>query len=80
MKNEITTQQFDRTVSAFRRTSQEDMKVEFFDNAFWAYGSELATLRLAASRDKGRQGFSENLRTFYFMIECPGFTGEWSTN
>lgn len=55
--------------------SQENMTVEYIKGAYYAYGSELACLRLfhrynlSSHNPKVRAGFSVNLKTWYFALE-----------
>lgn len=80
---EITKAQFNRAVSEFRSITKEQVEVNFYDGAFWVFGSELATLRLF-KKHAGSNGitadYSKNLSTFYFKMEAPSFCGEMSTN
>ena len=79
--NEITTAQFNRTVKMFNNMAGENMHVCFFSGAFWVFGSELATLRIAkkyTNAEGTNQGFSANLDTYYFKLET-SFTGEMET-
>ena len=43
---EITKNQFDRTVEMLNKMTGESMHIRFYSGAFWAFGSELATLKL----------------------------------
>ena len=78
----LTQSQFNTTVEMLRGFAKEPVRVAFFTSAYWAFGSELATLRLLAKyRDckQVRHGFSENLSSFYFVMETPNFCGEFET-
>jgi hypothetical protein len=60
---------FARDVSALAR---EEMEVEYISGTYYCFGSELATLRLLKlyrKSEKADQGFSHNLKKFYFRIE-----------
>ena len=77
----ITKAAFERTVGDLRQIAGEPVTVRFMSNAFWAFGSELASLRLLAkhrnlSTEKVRHGFSESLKMHYFVLETPGIGGE----
>ena len=73
---EVTETQFKRTSATFKDIAKQEINVEFFDSAFWVYGSELAVLRLSVSYNKGGHGFSKNLDTFYFKLNTPSICGE----
>ena len=73
---EITGTQFNRTSGTFKKIAKQEINIEFFDNAFWVYGSELAVLRLSVAYNKSDHGFSKNLDTFYFKLETPSICGE----
>lgn len=50
----------------------EKIDVNQINNTLYGFGSELATLRLLKAyryADKARQGYSENLGTFYFALD-----------
>lgn len=54
--------------------SKEVGEVEFYDSAFWFFGSELAVLRLDNKfryNKRASSGFSKNLNTHYFKLETP---------
>ena len=57
----------------------EPIIVEFFDNAFWVLGSELATLRIWKQYNQKSfnpdtyQSWSKNLDSYYFKIEAPNY-------
>lgn len=79
--NEITKAQFNRTVKMFNEMAGENMHVRFFSGAFWVFGSELATLRIAkkySNCNDVSQGYSANLSAHYFKLET-SFTGEMET-
>ena len=58
--------------------TREKMEVEYIKGAYYAYGSELACLRLfhkynlSAHNPKVRIGYSKNLETWYFELEVLG--------
>ena len=57
----------------FKRRAKEPLEVEYIKGSYYGYGSELATLRLwkaygGGSNKKVDQGYSSNLRTFYFRL------------
>jgi len=45
------------------------VKVEHVSGTLYAFCSELGTLRLFRKMPNMRQGYSVNLKTFYFSIE-----------
>lgn len=81
----LTNPQFIRGVNELKKHAKEDLSVRFFSSAYWAYGSEVAILRLAdayrnAPEGKVSHGYSENLGTYYFKLEAPCFEGDMSTD
>ena len=64
-----TTQQIARTQVEYSRIAGEQVQVEEISGTIYAYGSELATLRLFRKMPNQRQGFSVNLQRFYFSVE-----------
>ena len=73
---------FNRTSQMFQEIAGQEQKitVEFFDSAFWVFGSELATLRLLKKYrecDNARQNYSDNIDSFYFVLDMPGWSGEF---
>jgi hypothetical protein len=67
-----------RAASEWKRICREDVEVEDIKGALYGYCSELAALRLAykyrGCGDRVRAGYSENLQTWYFMLEPAHFT------
>lgn len=65
-------QRFKETVESY---SLEPMRVEKIKGTLYAYGSELAMLRLihrylhTVARGKARGGYSHSLETHYFSID-----------
>ena len=52
--------------------AKEEIKVELIKSALYAYGSELAILRLFfqfRNATNTRAAYSQNLRTWYFCLE-----------
>jgi len=69
----ITEQQMNRVKSEWSKIAEENLDIEFINGAFYAFGSELATLRLLKSfRHKGddiESDYSEHLQKFFFRLE-----------
>lgn len=80
----ITEAQFRRTVRELEKHAGEKAtEVRFFDSTFYFFGSEIATLRLLKAyrnTTEATAGYSSNLKTFYFSLGTPNFTGVMSTN
>lgn len=57
----------------FETHAKETLDVQSLSGALYAFGSELACLRLAntyrSSGDRADSGFSQNLKTWYFRLE-----------
>lgn len=68
---QITTTQLARTQSEYSKIAGEAVRLEAIGGTLYAFGSEIATLRLFRKMPNMRQGYSENLKTFYFSIEMP---------
>lgn len=48
----------------------EAIRVEAIGGAIYGFGSELATLRILRKYEgKGRANYSENMKSFYFVLE-----------
>jgi hypothetical protein len=62
-----------RAKTEFENHTKETLDVQSLGGALYAFGSELACLRLAkAYRHCGERadyGFSQNLKTWYFRLE-----------
>lgn len=66
---QVTEQQIKRTQAEYSRIAGENVSLEVIGGAIYAFGSELATLRLFRKMPKMRQGYSENMKTFFFCVE-----------
>jgi hypothetical protein len=72
----LLTKDLTRTQRDLSSLAKEPVTVEAIGSAIYAFGSELATLRLFAQyqssgsiyNDKARCGYSDNLKTFYFVL------------
>ena len=64
-----TPNQIARTQIDYSAIAGEPVKVEQIGGAIYAFGSEVATLRLFRKMPNMRQGYSDNLKTFYFSVE-----------
>ena len=67
-----TGQQISRTKTEWERIAGESLEVEQVSGALYAFGSELATLRLLAkyrSIDAANVGYSASLDTHYFILD-----------
>jgi len=64
-----TKQQLARTEKEYSAIAGESVSVEQIGSAIYAFGSEIATLRLFRKMPNMRQGFSENMNTFFFCVE-----------
>jgi len=57
----------------FEKHAKETLTVEDISDTLYAFGSELACLRLAQvyryCGDRAAMGFSKNLNTWYFRLE-----------
>ena len=65
----LTANQIARTARDYSKIAGEIVTVEQISGAIYAFGSELATLRLFRVMPTKRQGYSVNLKKFYFSIE-----------
>ena len=64
--------QFKRHVSDWFLIAKEEITIELIRDTYYAFGSELATLRLLAHyryNDLANAGYSQNLTSFYFRLE-----------
>lgn len=63
----------ERTKTEFERHAKEILEIKELGGAVYAFGSELAVLRLFHNYyycgDRAKSGFSENLKTWYFRLE-----------
>jgi hypothetical protein len=72
---EPTAAQIKKTAAVFSEIAGETVKVELVAGAYYALGSELATLRLwrgynrVQFNSKTQQGYSENLKTWFFRLD-----------
>jgi hypothetical protein len=57
----------------FEKHAKEELNVEDIGGTLYAFGSELATLRLfkayAGSGERAKQGYSKNVNSFFFRLE-----------
>jgi len=62
-----------RAKTEFDKHAKETLEVRDIGGAIYAFGSELACLRLfyvyRNSGDRANSGFSDNLKTWYFRLE-----------
>jgi len=58
-----------RAKSTWQPFAGEPITVEDMGGAMYAYGSELAMLRLEHKMMCGRAKYSENLKTWYYVLE-----------
>ena len=62
----------DKVKKEWEKIAKENLEVEEIKGTVYAYGSELATLRLLKkfikSGDKAKADFSTNLKKFYFRL------------
>ena len=65
----LTANQIARTARDYSEIAGEIVTVEQISGAIYVFGSELATLRLFRTMPTKRQGYSVNLKKFYFSIE-----------
>jgi hypothetical protein len=49
--------------------TSEPITCEFIKGTIYAYGSELACLRLEHKMPKGRANYSQNLSTWYYALD-----------
>lgn len=64
-----TATQIARTQTDYSKIAGEHVTIEQIGGEIYAFGSELATLRLFRKMPNMRQGYSENMKTFYFCVE-----------
>lgn len=68
----LTEQKLKTLTFDWRNIAGEDIEVKQIKGAVYAYGSELATLRLLKHfkrSNRARQDYSVNLYTFFFSLE-----------
>lgn len=65
----LTKAQLDRLQRDYHKIAGESIQIEQIRDTIYCYGSELATLRLFRKMPNKRQGYSENLKTFYFSLD-----------
>jgi len=69
---EATDAQLKRAEKDFQKyAGDEKITIEEINDTIYVYGSELATLRIFKKYHKGNsvvQGYSKNLKTFYFAL------------
>lgn len=67
----VTAEQLKRTEREYQGIAGEPVKVQVIAGTLYAFGSEVATLRLFRKMPNMRQGFSDNLNSFYFSVDLP---------
>ena len=58
-----------KATKEYTKLAGEPVTVENIGGTIYVFGSELATLRLFRAMPSRNQGFSENLKSFYFSLE-----------
>lgn len=71
---EPTQQQLDRLKSDWEKFAKEPVEIRYVGGTFYAFGSELATLRLHyayrySDKDKVTFGFSKNMEAWFFSLD-----------
>lgn len=61
--------QLQRVEAEYTKLAQEPVEVQFIAGTLYAYGSELATLRLFRAMPTKRQGYSVNLGRHFFAAD-----------
>lgn len=61
--------QIKRIKADYSAIAGEDVDIEVIGGTLYAFGSEIATLRLFRKMPNKRQGFSVNLGKFYFSCD-----------
>jgi hypothetical protein len=69
---QATAAQLARTEADYSRIAGEPVALQQIAGAIYAFGSEIATLRLFRKMPNCRQGYSENRKQFYFCVELKG--------
>ena len=67
----ITKSQIERVTKDYSSIAKEPVTIEVEGHTLYAFGSEVATLRLFRSMPHVRQEFSENLNTWYISFNLP---------
>lgn len=73
----MTDEQEKRTASMMKEFAGEDVTIEHITSCVYAFGSELACLRIfakynangATHNPNARVGYSDNRKTWYFVLE-----------
>jgi len=65
----VTPARIERIKEEYTRIAGEEIVVEQITSNCYIFASELATLRLFRKMPKGQQGYSANMKTFYFSFE-----------
>lgn len=71
---EITSNQIERVRRDWLTIAGEQIEVTFISGTFFAYGSELAMLRLLKAYRQNKsahQSYSSNASKFYFSLDMP---------
>lgn len=68
-KEQPTETQLARVQKDYSAIAQEPVTVESIGGVLYAFGSEIATLRLFRKMPNMRQGFSKNMGVFFFAVE-----------
>jgi hypothetical protein len=58
-----------RAQKDYSEIAGETVRIEQSGNAIYAFCSEIGTLRLFRKMPNMRQGYSENMKSFYFSVE-----------
>ncbi len=72
---EVTINHINRVKSDWLQVTKEDIEVEYIKGTFYAFGSELACLRLflhynkVVRNKKTRTEYSKNMLSWYFSLE-----------
>lgn len=61
-----TTEQLKRVTADWSRYAQEPVEVRYIDGTLYAFGSELACLRIHYQMKSGRVDHSPNLKTWFY--------------
>lgn len=66
MSLEITPKKLERVANDWSKIAGEEVAVEYIGGEFYAFGSELACLRLEHKMRCGRANYSINRKTWYW--------------